>query len=104
LFNLTKQEILVLSFIGLAALLGIGINFYSKSNLLIEKQTVFKININTADKEELMKLDGIGLTLAERILKFRNRYGPFKKIEDIKKIYGIGEEKFKLIKDYLEVD
>ena len=104
LFNLTKQEILVLSFIGLAAIAGIGINFYSKHVSPLDSKIYFKININSAEKEQLIKLDGIGPALAARIIKYRKYYGSFKDIEDIKQIYGIGERKFQGIKDYLTVD
>ncbi|MFH1655771.1 MAG: helix-hairpin-helix domain-containing protein [Candidatus Omnitrophota bacterium] len=104
MFNLTKQEILVLSFIGIAAVIGIGVDFYSKHIYSLETKIHFKVNINEAAEEELLKLDGIGPALAKRIIKFRNGYGPFEKIEDIKRIYGIGDKKFEQIKDFLTVD
>lgn len=50
-----------------------------------------KVNINTASKAELMKLDGIGPSLADKIIEYRNAHGPFKKPEDIRKIQGIGK-------------
>lgn len=103
MFNLTKQEILVLGFIGFAAISGISINFFSKQSISLEERVNFKININKATKEELVKLEGIGPALAERIIKYRNFYGPFNRIEDIKKIYGIGDSKFNRIKNYLSV-
>jgi len=104
LFNLTKQEILVLSFIGIAAVIGIGVDFYSKHVSSLETRIHFKVNINEAAEEELVKLNGIGTVMARRIIKYRKYYGRFQKIEDIKKIYGIGDKKFEQIKDYLIVD
>jgi len=50
-----------------------------------------KVNINTASKAELMKLDGIGPAVAEKIIEYRKTHGPFKKPEDIRKIQGIGK-------------
>jgi competence protein ComEA len=50
-----------------------------------------KININTASKTELMKLKGVGRELAEKIIEYREKNGPFAKPEDIRKITGIGK-------------
>lgn len=63
-----------------------------------------KININTASAKELEELPGIGKVLAERIVSFRETNGPFKSIEDIKKVSGIGEKKFEAIKDLIIVE
>lgn len=61
----------------------------------------FKININTATKEDLMRLPGIGEKTAEQIIKHREIYGKFKNIEDIMNVKGIGQKKFERIKNYL---
>ena len=58
-----------------------------------------KININTANKEELQSISGIGPALAEKIVSYRNTNGKFKKVEDLKNVSGIGESKYKNIKD-----
>jgi len=104
LLNLTKQEILVLTFVGLGAIIGIGVDFYSKKAQPLEAPLYLQIDINKADKEELVKLNGIGPVLAERIIKYRTRFGPFKNNEEIKKVYGIDEAKFQKLKEYLRVD
>lgn len=62
------------------------------------------INLNTASKEELMLLDGIGEKLAERILTYREENGPFAKIEDIQNVKGIGEKTYAKIAGELTVD
>lgn len=56
------------------------------------------ININTANVEELKRLDGIGDGLAQRIINHRTEQGAFSSIEDIKNVSGIGEKKFEAIK------
>ena len=61
------------------------------------------ININTASKEELMALSGIGDSTAEKIIAYRKENGKFKSIEDIKNVPGIGDSKFNNIKDKITV-
>ena len=62
-----------------------------------------KININTAGKEDLMELPGIGESRADEIISYRNEHGRFESIEDIMNISGIKEKMFEKIKDYIEV-
>ena len=61
------------------------------------------ININTANKERLMKISGVGKTKAEAIISYREKNGDFKKKEDITKVHGIGKATFEKIKDKIEV-
>ena len=61
------------------------------------------ININTANKEQLMKISGVGKTKAEAIIAHREKNGDFKKKEDITKVRGIGKSTFEKIKDKIEV-
>lgn len=58
-----------------------------------------KVSINSATKEELMTLTGIGDSKAEDIIKYREENGPFKTIEDIKNVSGIGDSLFAKIKE-----
>ena len=62
-----------------------------------------KINLNTASKEELETLYGIGSSKAESIIKYRSTCGAFTKIEDIKNISGVGDSLYAKIKDYITV-
>ena len=50
-----------------------------------------KVNINTADVKELMKLSGVGRSLAEKIVQYRDAHGPFKKATDLRKVEGVGD-------------
>lgn len=63
-----------------------------------------KININTATKEELMKLPRIGETTAVRIIEYREKNGLFKSISDLKKVGRIGDKTIENIKEKISID
>lgn len=63
-----------------------------------------RININTASAAELQRLPGIGPALSERIVAYRDAWGPFDVIEDILEVSGIGPAKFADIADLIRVD
>jgi competence protein ComEA len=62
-----------------------------------------KVNINTAGIDELVTLPGIGRAYAQRIIEYRDKNGPFKRVEDLLNVRGIGEKTFAKIKDRLTV-
>ncbi len=62
-----------------------------------------KININTATVEELVSLPGIGPAYAKRIVEFREKNGPFKKVDDLLNVQGIGEKTLEKIRDKVTV-
>jgi competence protein ComEA len=61
------------------------------------------ININSADATTLATLPSIGPVLAGRIIAYRTTHGPFARIEDIKRVSGIGDATFAKIRDYITV-
>lgn len=62
-----------------------------------------KINLNTASKEQLKSIPGIGDVTAQKIIDYRKENGRFSSIDDIKNIDRIGEKTFIRIKDKLQV-
>jgi competence protein ComEA len=49
-----------------------------------------KVNINTADAKALASLSGVSRSLAEKIVKYRDEHGAFKKPEDLRRVEGVG--------------
>lgn len=68
-----------------------------------EETVSFPVNINTADADTLTALPGIGRVLAERIVAYRRQSGPFRVIEEITKVEGIGEKKAEAILELITV-
>ena len=124
---LTKQEKYVAAFLIFGAICGLAYSYYKKFRPPINirfrntsKETAFSpaksaaldnllkeaksVNINQASAFKLMKLNGIGPALANRIIEYRAVYGHFGSKDELKKVKGIGEKKFNAIKDYISVE
>ena len=61
------------------------------------------VNINTASVADFEQLPGIGAKTAARIVEYRQKNGPFKKIEELMNVRGIGEKNFLKLKAQLTV-
>ena len=70
---------------------------------LISQWAVATVNLNTATKEELIALPGIGPAKAQAILDYRKANGAFKSVEELKDVKGIGAKRFEKLKDDLTV-
>ena len=65
---------------------------------IARKLTAKKIDINSADEDELMKLSGVGRTLAKRIVEYRRKHGKFNNVNQLINVEGIGRKKLMKIK------
>lgn len=105
---MSKREILVLVIL-IAVLIALNIVNYAKrerlkaSTLVIIEEIAVKISINTAQTDELDVLPGIGPALADRIVVYRKEHGPFKTVEDIKKVKGIGNKLLEKVLPFIEL-
>ena len=62
-----------------------------------------KIDINTASVEELTQLNKIGPKTAERIVAYRSANGPFKSVEDLRNVKGVGDKILDLNRDRITI-
>lgn len=112
MFSLTPRERKVLIFIAAIILCGAVLRFLNiktnnavaslNENTKVEEK--FPININTAGLQDLERIPGIGQVMATRIVQYRDSHGKFVSLEDIKKVKGIGNKKFEMMKNYITLN
>ena len=61
------------------------------------------VNVNTATVAQFEALPGIGPSMAQRIVAYRDKNGPFKKLEDLMNVQGIGEKSFLKLRPLLTI-
>ena len=61
------------------------------------------VDINTADMAALESVPGIGKSLSQRIIAFREKNGPFQSVDDLLKVQGVGEKSIQKLRPYLTV-
>ena len=71
--------------------------------LLISTAALAAVNLNSATKDELVALSGIGPSKAQAIIDYRTQNGPFRSVDEIRKVRGIGEKLFQQIKSELTI-
>ena len=71
-----------------------------KSN---HKQLAGKLNLNTANEEQLMLLPTVGPAKAERIVTWRKKNGGFKRVADLRRVKGFGYKTFKKLEAFLDI-
>ena len=108
----TKTEIFLLLLTAMFVVLACSLYFIHRTGngdytLSVQKGggaqeiTVQKVNINTADLKTLQTLEGIGPSLAQRIVDWREQGGVFETAEDLLKINGIGEKTLEQLREFI---
>jgi competence protein ComEA len=69
----------------------------------LQSTTSGTLNLNTTDTETLQALPGIGPTLAERIVAYRQEHGPFQGVEELLRVPGIGPKRWERIRHAIRV-
>jgi competence protein ComEA len=87
----------------LVFLLLLSLVFFASALGEKKKPPAKPININTATSEELQQVPGIGPVTAQKILQMRKTYGPFKSVDDLLAIRGLGQKRLDKMRKYLTV-
>ena len=78
---------------------------YAKENSSVESSNdMIMVNLNTASVGELTKLRGVGESYANRIVEYRQEFGPFKSIDEVQNVKGIGPATFEKIKEKVSIE
>lgn len=106
--NFTQEERKVVLFLGIVALLGVGVNFAAKQfspgrSIASFSEDLGKVDLNSADKKLLMGVSGIGEKLASRIIEYRDKHEGFGDLNELRDIKGVSDSKFVKIKEYLAI-
>ena len=109
MFNLTPQERQVILFLISISLICLGINFAVKINSKIENIiktdiNTTKLDINKVGLEELVAGQYLTPKLAKNIVEYRNIHGPFRDLEELKEIRGIGDYRYEKLKGLFFVE
>jgi competence ComEA-like helix-hairpin-helix protein len=86
------------------ALFPLAASAQQKRNSKPTKAPVASIDINRATAKDFAKLPGVGPELARRIVNYRSKHGPFRRVEDLLAIHGIGPKKWKTLRPHLRVE
>jgi competence ComEA-like helix-hairpin-helix protein len=106
MFDFTREERQAIIFVVSLALAGISINYLAKRFLPNKQlksivQDLGKVDLNTADKGQLMSVPGIKQKLAERIIAYRERQMGFSSVEELKNIKGLSGLRLQKAREYL---
>jgi comEA protein len=75
----------------------------AQENIDSASEKTLRVNLNTANLEQLAELPGIGNSIAERIIKYRTETGLFKATDDLLSVKGIGKKKYEKLSGLITV-
>lgn len=111
MFNLTYEERRVILFLGIIALIGLGISYAVKINPAAEKiikvnpdSKITKLDINRFSRGDLHNLRRISPKLGQKIIEYRNSHGPYENLEQLKEIKGIGDYRYEKLKELFYIE
>jgi competence protein ComEA len=96
----------LLSLVALAALLASPAQAQTARSKAVDQaaaKPTAQVNLNTATVADLQELPGVGAKVAARIVEYRQKQGPFKRIEELMNIQGIGEKSFLKLRPQITV-
>ncbi len=77
---------------------------HQSSNTQSGTEPASLIHLNTASRAELEKLPGVGEGIAGRIIEHREKFGPFRRVEQVLMVRGISESRFRQMRPFITVE
>jgi comEA protein len=106
-YAMRRFMLIVVLLMGLASVVSAQTAAATKSQKAKTTKTVVglvtPVNLNTATAAQIDALPGVGAATAQRIVEYRQKNGPFKKIEELMNVKGIGEKSFLKLKPLITV-
>lgn len=99
--NLVRNGLITLSLA--FTLVGGAFSAQAASSAEAKASVQAPVNLNQASADQLIALKGIGPKMAERIIAYRQEHGPFKTVDQLVQVKGIGNMKFQKLKDQVTV-
>ena len=111
MFAFTKHEKCVLLFVTVVVAVGAASHYalirypalQKPLRVIDSKQSYFTVDINTATKEDLVRLPCIGDYTAGQIIRYREAHGKFKDLSELKKVKGIRDKNYEKFHSYLKL-
>ena len=75
-----------------------------ESEMAVSEEPVSRISLSQATEEDLCQIPKIGPVLAQRILHYRDTYGPLSSLEELRSVEGVGEKLYETLCDYLTLN
>ena len=102
--NVMKNYLLLLALMFVFGFVGLSPATVSAAENPAAKVSIETIHLNQATAEQLQVLPGVGPALSERIVAYRDAHGPFKSVDQLAEVKGIGEAKLAKLRDQLTID
>lgn len=109
MFNFTSEERKVVLFILGLALCGLALSNLIKVNCRMEKivypqAELARINLNKVSLQELTRIKGVSVKLAQRIIEYRDLHREFAVLEELKEVKGVGEQRYEKLKEIFFIE
>lgn len=99
-----KSYLLVVVLLAIVGMTGMSPVYVFAAEKPVAQAVIETIHLNKATVEELQALPGVGPALSERIVLYRTEHGPFRSVEQLTEVNGVGQAKLSKLRSQLTVD
>jgi len=99
-----KSYLLMMVLLAMVGMTGVSPVYVAAAEKPVAKAVIGTIHLNKATAEELQTLTGVGPALSERIVLYRTEHGPFRSVDQLTEVNGVGQAKLAKLRSQLTVD